>query len=116
MKGRVFQRSALEHLEKELKQAYNARGKYNAKITSKISQLTENRVSIDIDISEGRASRIKEIKIIGNHDFTSRELKKELSLSEVGFSLILPRKIQYSKANMDASLEALRSFYLDRAI
>ena len=39
-KGRVFQRASLEHLEKQLKQAYNARGKYNARVTSKITPLT----------------------------------------------------------------------------
>ena len=32
VKGRVYQRASLERLEKELKQAYNARGKYNARI------------------------------------------------------------------------------------
>jgi outer membrane protein insertion porin family len=32
VKGRVFQRAALERLEKELKQAYNVQGKYNARI------------------------------------------------------------------------------------
>ena len=32
VKGRVFQRASLERLEKEMKQAYNARGKYNARI------------------------------------------------------------------------------------
>ena len=63
VKGRVFQKSTLERLEKELKKAYNARGKYNARIETRVSQLTDNRVAINITISEGRVSRIKEIKI-----------------------------------------------------
>lgn len=114
VKGRVFQRAALERLEKELKQAYNARGKYNARIEAKVVSLTENRVAITITISEGRVSRIKEIKIIGNHDFTSSELLPELALSPSGLFTYFSKKDQYSKAAMDASLEALRSFYLDR--
>lgn len=114
VKGRVFQRSALERLEKELKQAYNARGKYNARITTKATVLTENRVSIHVTVSEGRVSRIKEIKITGNHAFSSDELRAELMLSSSNILTYFSKKDQYSKATMDASLEALRSFYLDR--
>ncbi len=114
VKGQVFQRSSLERLEKELKQAYNARGKYNARISSKVTQLTENRVAINITISEGRVSRIKDIRIIGNHDFSSSELLSQLTLSTSNLLTYFTKKDQYSKATMDASLEALRSFYLDR--
>ncbi|MBA2655730.1 MAG: outer membrane protein assembly factor BamA [Tatlockia sp.] len=114
IKGRVFQRSSLERLEKELKQSYTARGKYNARIDTRVTQLTENRVAISATVSEGRVSRIKEIKIIGNKDFTSSELSSQLSLSNSNIFTYFTKKDQYSKAAMDASLEALRSFYLDR--
>lgn len=114
VKGRVFQRAALERLEKELKQAYNGQGKYNARIESKETMLTENRVAISVTVSEGRVSRIKEIKIIGNHDFSYDELRPELVLAPSGIFTYFTKKDQYSKAAMDASLEALRSFYLDR--
>ena len=113
VKGRVFQRAAFERLEKELKQAYNARGKYNARIETKVVNLTENRVAINVTISEGRVSRIKEIKIIGNHDFSENELLPELALSSSNVFTYFSKKDQYSKAAMDASLEALRSFYLN---
>ena len=114
VKGRVFQRSALERLEKELKQAYNSRGKYNARIEATESDLTDNRVAISVSISEGRVSRIKEIKIIGTHDFTEAELLPELALSPSSMFTYFSKKDQYSQAAMDASVEALRSFYLDR--
>ncbi len=114
VKGRVFQRASLERLEKELKQAYNARGKYNARIDTTESEMTDNRVGISITISEGRVSRIKEIKIVGNHDFSESELLPELVLAPRGILTYFTKKDQYSKAAMDASLEALRSYYLDR--
>lgn len=114
VKGRVFQRSSLERLEKELKQAYNGRGKYNARIETKVTELTENRVAISATVSEGRVSRIKEIKFIGNHDFSDNELLPEMSLAQANIITYFTKKDQYSKAAMDASLEALRSFYLDR--
>jgi outer membrane protein insertion porin family len=114
VKGRVFQRAALERLEKELKQAYNERGKYNSTLHTKVVILTENRVAITITISEGRVSRIKEIRFIGNHDFSSNELVGEMSLSTSGLLTYFNKKDQYSKGLMDASLEAIRSYYLDR--
>lgn len=114
VKGRVFQRSSLERLEKELKQAYNARGKYNARIDTSVKNLTENRVAINAAISEGRVSRIKEIKFIGNHDFSTSELMPQMSLSTSSIFTYLTKRDQYTKAAMDASLESLRSFYLDR--
>jgi outer membrane protein insertion porin family len=113
VKGEVFQRSSLELLKKNLKQAYNARGKYNARITSKVTNLTENRVAISVTISEGRVSRIKDIKIIGNHDFPTHELLSQLTLTTSNLITYFTKQDQYSKAAMDASLEALRSFYLD---
>jgi outer membrane protein insertion porin family len=114
VKGHVFQRASLERLEKELKQAYNARGKYNARIEASESELTENRVGISVTVSEGRVSRIKEIKIVGNHDFSESDLLPELVLAPRGLLTYFTKKDQYSKASMDASLEALRSYYLDR--
>lgn len=114
VKGRVFQRSSLERLEKELKQAYTARGKYNSRIETRVTPLTDNRVAINITVSEGRVSRIKEIKIIGNHDFSKNQLLPELALTTSNLFTYFTKKDQYSKAGMDASLEALRSYYMDR--
>lgn len=114
VKGRVFQSATLEHLEKELKLAYTGRGKYNARIETRITPLTDNRVGITITVSEGRVSRIKQIKIVGNHDFSTNELLPEFALSKSSIFTYLTKKDQYSKSGMDASLEALRSFYLDR--
>lgn len=114
VKGRVFQASALEHLEKELKQVYNARGKYNARILSKVTHLTDNRVAINLTISEGRVSRIKGIKILGNRDFSQSELISQMILCPSSMFTYFSKKDQYSKPSLDASLESLRSFYLDR--
>jgi outer membrane protein insertion porin family len=114
VQGRVFQRASLERLEKELKQVYNIRGKYNSRVDSTVNELTENRVAITVTISEGRVSRISQIKIIGNHDFSDSELLSELDLSTSGVFTYFTKKDQYSKTAMDASLESLRTFYLDR--
>src|SRR3569623_797334 len=48
--GRIFDRSALEQVERELERQYFARGKYGVKITSKIEPLERNRVDVSLEI------------------------------------------------------------------
>ena len=84
VKGRVFQRSSLERLENELKQAYNARGKYNSRIEAKVTPLTDDRVAIAVTVSEGRVSRIRDIRFIGIHDFSKNDLLPEMTMAKSG--------------------------------
>lgn len=114
VKGHVFQRSALDRLTHELEQEYNNRGKYNADITTKVTKLSENRVAVTVTISEGRSARIKEINIIGNHAFSDSTLMKQFSLTTVGWISYFSGKDQYSKEEMNASMEAMSSYYANR--
>ncbi len=114
VKGRVYQRSALEHLEKELKQVYIFRGKYSARIESKITPLTENRVAIRVDISEGRVARIREINFTGNQAFSNDELRGQMKLHTSNLITYFSKSDQYSKTSFETSLESIRSFYLDQ--
>jgi outer membrane protein insertion porin family len=111
--GHIFQNKNLEILEKELKKAYNARGKYNVIVTSKVTSLKDNRVSLSITISEGRVARIKEIKFIGVHAMTVAQLRSRMTLTTSGILTYFNKADQYSKNEMAASLDAIRNFYLD---
>ncbi len=113
VKGHVFQRSALERLRLQLKQEYNNRGKYNARITTSTTPLTQNRIGITIRISEGRVARIKDIRIIGNHKISDDTLKSLMLLRSKGLFTYFTKKDQYSVEALDRSLEAIRTYYLD---
>ncbi|MBT7951901.1 MAG: outer membrane protein assembly factor BamA, partial [Gammaproteobacteria bacterium] len=67
--GRVFDQSQLEMLERELRRQYFSAGKYGVRITSTLQPLDNNRVAVSIDVSEGKAAKIKQINIIGNRTF-----------------------------------------------
>lgn len=114
VKGQVFRPAAFEQFQKQLTQEYNNRGKYNATISTDVTPLSENRVAIKIDISEGRSARIKEINIIGNHAFDDSTLLKQFSLTTMGFFTYFTKEDQYNKEAMNASMESLRSYYMDR--
>ena len=112
--GRVFDRSLLDRTEQELREQYFARGKYGMRIESDVSELPRNTVSVKLSISEGQVARIKQVKIIGNEDFSQRTLLKEFRLTTPNWLTWLSKRDRYSKPQLTADLEALRTFYLDR--
>ncbi|MBS0357962.1 MAG: outer membrane protein assembly factor BamA, partial [Proteobacteria bacterium] len=114
VQGQVFDNSSLERVTQELKQEYNSLGKYNTHIDTKVRELPRNRVSVTITVSEGSAAKIKEIKIIGNKVFSTATLLRQFELTTPGLFTFFTKKDQYSKEKLEASLEALRSYYMDR--
>ncbi|BAZ94452.1 outer membrane protein assembly factor BamA [Thiohalobacter sp. COW1] len=112
--GRVFNRSLLEKVEQELRVQYFSRGKYGVKITTTVTPLERNRVGITIDVSEGKAARIRQINIVGNEVYDDETLLDEFELSTPTLLSFYTGKDQYSKRKLAGDLETLRSFYLDR--
>lgn len=113
-KGRIFNRSLLEKLTQELESVYFSQGKYNVKIDTKVEELDQNRVNIDINISEGIKSLIKQINIIGNKVFDDATLLDEIQLGVPSALSFFSDADEYSKPKLQADLETIRSYYLDR--
>jgi len=112
--GRVFNRSILDRIEQELRNQYFARGKYGVQVRSTVSPLERNRVRVSIEIVEGVTARIKQINLIGNEDFSEKELLAQFKLGKTKWHSFYSKNDQYSKQKLAGDLEALRSFYLDR--
>jgi len=111
-KGRIFDLNKLEKLELELQQVYYSLGKYAARIDADWRKLDEDRVAIDISISEGVSAKIKSINITGNQSFDEEALLDIFQLEASGSAFFADD--EYSSSKLSADLEALRSFYLDR--
>ncbi len=112
--GKVFDQQVLDKVEQELSRQYFSHGKYGLKITTEVSDLTRNRVGIQIKISEGRVAKIKQINIVGNTVFDDATLLKNLELSTSNLLSFYTKNDQYSKQKLSGDLESLRSYYLDR--
>ena len=111
-KGRIFDEQKLNKLELELQEVYYAQGKYAARIEASWRQLDEDRVAIDIVISEGISAKIKSINISGNQRFSDDELREVFSLETTDDGWLASD--DYSSSQLNADLEALRSYYEDR--
>ncbi len=112
--GDVFNRSALDKVERELQRQYFSQGKYGAKIKVSVKPLNLNRVDIGIDVAEGASAKIAHINIVGNHAFDDDQLLKRFELSTETLFSFFTSSDQYSKQKLAADLETLRSYYLDR--
>ena len=112
--SRIFDRSALDRAEQELKRQYVSRGLYGAKVVTTVTPQERNRVAINFAVTEGDPSRIARINIIGNKAFSEKELLSELSLTTPGWFTWYTKDDQYSKQKLTADLETLRSFYQNR--
>jgi len=112
--GKIFDRQVLDKVEQELTRQYLSHGKYGLKIKIDVANLTRNRVGINIKISEGRVTKIKQINIVGNAAFDEKVLLKTFELSTSNILSFYTKDDQYSKQKLAADLETLRSYYLDR--
>ena len=111
--GRVFNRSILERLENELLQQYFSRGKYSVQIKTVATELERNRVDLEIQIAEGKAAKIRGVNIVGNEIYKDKELKKDFQSGNKPWWNPLNQNDKYSKQNLSADLESLRSKYLN---
>ena len=112
--SRSFDRSMLERAEQELKRQYLTRGKYGVTITTTVTPLERNRVSINFNVDEGVAAKIKQINIVGNQSFNEKDLLEVFQQRTPNWISWYTKNDQYSKQKLSADLEALRSFYLNR--
>jgi len=112
--GDTFDRQTLESVKQELVRQYNNRGKYNVSIEPHVTRLDRNRVAIDIEIHEGKASKIQEINIVGNHVYTDKQILDNWESGTPNLTSWYSDNDQYSRDKLSGDLEKLSSFYLDR--
>jgi outer membrane protein insertion porin family len=112
--ARIFDRSALDRAEQELKRQYITRGKYAANVQTTVTPQERNRVAINFTIDEGDSAKIARINIVGNKAFTEKQLLSEIQLTTPGWFTWYTKNDQYSKQKLSADLETLRSFYQNR--
>ena len=112
--GKTFDRSVLEDVKSFLQDQYGARGKYAAKIDTKVEEVAGNRVKINIDIVEGKRAKIRQINIVGNHTFEEKDILEAFELKTPNLLSFYKQDDRYSRESLQGDLEKLRSFYMDR--
>ena len=112
--GRVFDRSLLDRVKRELKRQYFNRGYYAVEVEVTTTPLDRNRTGILIRVEEGDTAKIREINFAGNNAFDKDELLDVFSLTTPTLMSWWTKVDRYSRQKLSADLEALRSFYLNQ--
>ncbi len=112
--GLPFDKALADRAEQELKRQYLTRSLYGAEVVTTVTPLERNRVNVTFTITEGSAARIREIRIVGNKAFSEGTLKGLFELNEGGWLNWYTKADRYSRTKLNADLETLRAYYLNR--
>ncbi len=112
--GETFNPVDLERVQQELVRQYYNQGKYAVEVNPQVTDLARNRVSISINVDEGKTAKIKHINVVGNTIFDDDELREAFESTTTNYLSWLRSDDQYSQEKLSGDLETLRSFYQDR--
>ena len=112
--GQPFDKALADRAEQELKRQYLTRSLYGAEVVTTVTPLERNRVNLSFTVTEGTAAKISEIRINGNKAFSESTLIGLFDLNAGGWLNFYTKADRYSRAKLDADLESLRAYYLNR--
>ena len=113
-RGKTFNQSTLDEVERFLTDQYFSRGKYAVKVDTKVEEVAGNRVKIAVDIVEGKRSKIRQINIVGNEAFSDDDLLEDFKLQTPNWLSWYKQDDRYSREELSGDIEKLRSYYMDR--
>ena len=112
--GKTFNRSTLEEVTQYLTDQYYSRGKYAVTIDSKVEDLANNRVRVNLDIKEGNRAKIRQINIVGNKTFKLKDILETLTLKTPTWTSWYKQDDRYSRESLQGDLEKIQTYYQDR--
>lgn len=112
--GLPFDRALADRAEQELKRQYLTRSLYGAEVVTTITPTERNRVNVTFTVNEGEVAKIGEIRITGNKAFSEGTLLGQFELTTSGWLTWYTKTDRYSRTKLNADLETLRAFYLNR--
>ena len=112
--GLPFDKALADRAEQELKRQYLTRSLYGAEVVTTVTPQERNRVNVSFTITEGAAAAIREIRIVGNKVYSESTLKGLFDLNDGGWLNWYTKANRYSRAKLNADLETLRAYYLNR--
>ncbi|SMF16948.1 Beta-barrel assembly machine subunit BamA [Trinickia caryophylli] len=112
--GRYYDKSLVDRAEQELKRQYLTRGFYAAEVTTTVTPVDRNRVSILFSVNEGPSAKIRQVNFVGNKAFSTSTLRSEMQLSTPNWFSWYTKNDLYSKDKLTVDLENVRKYYLNR--
>ena len=112
--GLPFDKALADRAEQELKRQYLTRSLYGAEVVTTVTPVERNRVNVTFTVTEGEVAHISEIRITGNQVFSESTLRGLFDLTTGGWLTFYTKSDRYSRVKLNADLETLKSYYLNR--
>lgn len=112
--GLPFDRAVIDRAEQEIKRQYLSRSLYGAEVVTTVTPMERNRVSVTFTMNEGDAARIADVRIVGATVFSESTLLGLFDLTPSGWFTWYSKSDRYSRTKLNADLEKLRAYYVNR--
>ncbi|MBF0399412.1 MAG: outer membrane protein assembly factor BamA [Magnetococcales bacterium] len=109
----IYDRAKTERDLTALRQAYRVKGLFLAKIDLKVAELDSNQVDLVYRIKEGAKSKVQEVRIIGNHGLSDKQLIKKLLIQPSDWLSWYTDTDTYDREKLMYDQTQLRNVYLD---
>jgi outer membrane protein insertion porin family len=83
-------------------------------VVTTVTPIERNRVNLTFTVTEGEPTKIRELHIVGNKTFSESTLRGLMELNTGSWLSWYTKSDRYSRTKLNADLEALRSYYLQR--
>lgn len=108
----IYTRSKVRADVNRIIELYKRQGRFAATVEPKAVTLDQNRVDIVFEIKEGPKSKVRQINIIGNEEFSDGELRGEMLTKQTGFLSFIKGGTSYDPDKLAFDQQKLRQFYL----
>jgi outer membrane protein insertion porin family len=110
----VFTPAAAQADRQRILDLYARRGYFAARVEPKIIELSQNRVDVVFEISDGPSTYISRIAFVGNHAFSESRLRDVIESREEAWWRFLSSSDSYDPDRVNFDKEQLRRFYLQK--
>lgn len=108
----IFTRSKVRADVARIIELYKRQGRFAASVEPKMVMLDQNRVDVVYEISEGPKSKVRQINILGNENFSDSDLRSEMVTKQARFHRFFSSGTSYDPDRMAFDQQKLRQFYL----
>jgi outer membrane protein insertion porin family len=108
----IFTRSKARADVARIIELYRRQGRFAAQVEPKIVQLEQNRVDVVFEINEGPKSRVQQINILGNEEFSDGEIRAQMVTKQARLTRFFSSATSYDPDRLAFDQQKLRQFYL----
>ncbi|MEZ5655904.1 MAG: outer membrane protein assembly factor BamA [Sphingobium sp.] len=108
----IYTRSKVRADVARIIELYRRQGRFAATVEPKMVQLDQNRVDIVFEITEGPKSKVRQINIIGNEEFSDGKLRSQMATKQARWFRLFSSGTSYDPDRLAYDQQKLRQYYL----